>query len=433
MMFRCLAVLMLLVLGSCASTSTALNTRPCPADVPSDARCVAGTDSAGAHFIIAMPAQWNGVLVLHAHGGPELGAPELKRTEEDLKRWSVFARAGYAWAGSSFRMGGVSVRTAAEDTERLRALFVERFGKPKRVILHGQSWGASVAARAAETSKPLYDGVLLTSGVLGGGSKSYDVRLDLRVVYQTVCNNHPRPDEPVYPLWQGLPLDSKLTRAELTRRVGECTGIGTPAAARTDQQRRNLKTLLDVIRIPERSLNGHLAWGTWHFQDIVFKRLGGRNPFGNDTVRYAGSPDDADLNARMLRYRADASARAAFAADTDPTGRITAPVLTLHGIDDPVAFIELESAFRDAMQRAGTADHLVQVYTRDSEHSYLSDAQYIAAIEALLAWVEQGTRPDAQSLATRCAQVAAKFDPVNGCRIAASYQPAPLASRVPPR
>ncbi|MBX3620088.1 MAG: alpha/beta hydrolase [Rhizobacter sp.] len=411
----------------------ALQAHPCPEGVPADVSCLAGTDAEGAHVLIAMPRQWNGTLVVHAHGGPELGVPQLKRTEGDLKRWSVFARAGYAWAASSFRMGGVSVRTAAADTERVRAIFIDRFGAPRHVILHGQSWGASVAARAAETTAPLYDGVLLTSGVLGGGPRSYDFRLDLRVVYQAVCGNHPRPDEPQYPLWQGLPPDAKLTRAELYRRVNECTGVDAPAASRTPAQQRALKTLLDVVHVPERSLKGHLAWGTWHFQDIVFKRLAGRNPFGNEGVRYAGSDDDAALNARVARYRIDPQARADFAADTSPTGRIAAPVLTLHAIDDPIAFVELESVFRNTMEEAGTSGHLVQAFTRDHEHSYLSDAQYIAAIEALLAWVERGDKPDAEALARRCAKVDARFDPAGGCRFEPGFHPAALASRVPPR
>ena len=105
----------------------------------------------------------------------------------------------------------------------MRQIFVARFGAAKRTILHGNSWGASVAAKTAElfgdgasnAGKPPYDGVLLTSGVLGGASKSYDSWLDLRVVYEVVCGNHPLPSEPQYPLWQGLPIDNKMTRPQL--------------------------------------------------------------------------------------------------------------------------------------------------------------------------------------------------------------------------
>ena len=108
----------------------------------------------------------------------------------------------------------MAVLSAAEDTERLRRLFVPHVGTPRCTVLHGQSWGAGVAACAAErfghstNGQPApYDAVPLSSGVLGGGTRSYDFRLDLRVVYQALCRNHPRPEEIAYPLWQGLPVD----------------------------------------------------------------------------------------------------------------------------------------------------------------------------------------------------------------------------------
>jgi len=107
--------------------------------MPANTRCYSGQDSAGAFFWVAIPADWNRVLVMHAHGGPELGAPTLARATEDLQRWAVTVKAGYAWAGSTYRRGGYGVTMAAEDTERLRAWFVQNFGTPRRTILHGQS------------------------------------------------------------------------------------------------------------------------------------------------------------------------------------------------------------------------------------------------------------------------------------------------------
>jgi hypothetical protein len=405
--------------------------------VPADARCLTGRDALGASYWIAMPAQWNGVLVLHAHGGPELGQPKAERSAEDLSRWAIMVKAGYAWAGSTYRQGGVAVRAAAEDTERLRHLFVEQVAKPKRTVLHGQSWGASVAAVGAEMfatadkGQSPYDAVLLTSGVLGGGTRSYDFRLDLRVIYQAVCGNHPRPDEPAYPLWQGLPLDSTLTRAELARRVDECTGVRKKPAERSVEQRRRLSTLLSTVRIPERSLVGHLNWATWHFQDIVFKRLDGGNPFGNIGAVYAGSPDDAALNRQVARYAADPRAVARFAADADPAGHIPVPVLTAHAINDPTAFVELESAFRETMEKAGTAGHLVQTFTDESEHSYLSNPEYPALVSALLDWAGGGAKPTPQSIASSCKAFEARFGP--GCRFVPDYRPAPLDARITPR
>src|SRR5687767_8528188 len=86
----------------------------CPPGVPDGARCLRGTDSAGAPYLIVMPRQWNGVLVVHAHGGPALGAPKPERADEDIHRWAITVKAGYAWAGSVFRQGGVAVTGAAE-------------------------------------------------------------------------------------------------------------------------------------------------------------------------------------------------------------------------------------------------------------------------------------------------------------------------------
>jgi alpha-beta hydrolase superfamily lysophospholipase len=423
--------------GASAESERAPQPAACPSALPSDARCLNGRDSAGAGYWIALPAGWkNGVLVLHAHGGPELGEPKIERSAEDLTRWAVVVKAGYAWAGSTYRQGGVAVRSAAEDTERLRRIFVEHVGTPQRTVLHGQSWGASVAAKAAEMFPELpdgkrpYDAVLLSSGVLGGGTRSYDFRLDLRVVYQAVCANHPLPDEPQYPLWQGLPLGAPLTRADLAARVDDCTGVRKKPEQRSAEQQRRLDTILKVVRIPERSLLGHLNWATWHFQDIVFKRLDGANPFGNEGVVYSGSSDDAALNAKVARYRADPAALARFAADADLSGQIPVPVLTVHAIHDPVAFVELESAFRETMQAAKSGSRLVQVFTSEAEHSYLSDPEYPALLEALLVWVDRGERPTMRSVELRCLRAEKPFG--KGCRFV-DYQPGPLESRVAPR
>ncbi len=424
-----------------AAAPAAPKTTTCPAGVPAATHCYTGEDDKGAFYWIAIPQAWNHVLVMHAHGGPEIGPPKLERSEKDLQRWAVTVKAGYAWAGSTYRRGGYGVTMAAEDTERLRRIFVRSFGQPRRTLLHGQSYGAGVAAKAAELYAPPglahspYDGLVLTSGVLGGGNTAYDFRLDLRVVYQYVCHNHPRPDEPQYPLWMGLPMDSTHTRAELAARVRDCTGVGLPAARRTPLQAAHLQTLLSVIKIRERSLVGHLSWATWMFQDLVQKRLGGRNPFGNIGVVYRGSGDDKALNAGVLRYAADPQAIGALAADSQPTGRTSLPTVELHAIDDPTAFVELDSEYRRIRDAAGTGGNLVQSFSDEHEHSYLSDSEYPALFAAMLDWIDQGEKPSPESLAQRCAAFMPRYDTDgrNGCHILPGWHPAPLVSRVPSR
>ncbi|MEU4892517.1 hypothetical protein AB0B12_09025 [Streptomyces sp. NPDC044780] len=435
------AVLAAVVLGTLgnAPTAHARTAQPeaatCPANLAGKARCYTGQDTNGAYYTMAVPTHWNGSLVVHAHGGPDLGdSSDPSRSTDDLERWAVMVDQGYAWAGSSYRRGGYGTRMAAADTDNVRRLFIDRFGRPKRTYLHGQSWGGNVAAKVAETygrQPGAYNGTLLTSGVLGGGSRGYDYRVDLRVVYQYYCHNHPRPSEPQYPLWQGLRPDSTMTTAGLRARLQECTGYASDPADRTASQQRNLDDILAVTHIPERSLESHLRFATFTFRDIVWNRLGGRNPFGNRGVRYTGSHDDKALNAGVERFSADPTARRDLSYDSDLTGTVSMPVLTLHAIDDPTAFVEHEAAYRATLQGAGRDGNLVQTFTRETEHSALSDAEYADSIAALDSWVRSGHKPTPRSIAASCAAFDATYG--SGCFYDAGFHPSPYASRVRPR
>jgi alpha-beta hydrolase superfamily lysophospholipase len=437
----CTALLGAAVIAAAAGAAHAqlppADTIACPKEVPADTVCHVGIDPNGAHWLIAMPPNWNRVLVVHARGGPELQAVGVKRSLADLSRWAVWVREGYAYAASQYRRGGYGALSAAEDTENLRQLFVARFGKPRRTIMHGQSWGGLVGARVIELYASAadgtrnYDGALLTSAVLAGAPRAYYFRLDVRVVYQFLCRNHPRPDEPQYPAWWGLPADSKMTAKELRERINECTGVDLARHQRSAEQQRRLDEILKVTRIEERSLVGHLNWATFMFADLVQRRTNGRNPFTNEGVRYTGSSDDAALNAGVARYRSDPEAVAWLANDSDFTGRVSIPTLTVHAIGDPTVFVENQSVYRAIRERAGSADLLVQTYTDESEHSFLSTPQYPALMQALLDWIDDGRRPTPHAIAARCEAFRARYGAT--CRFRPDWTPPPFEARVHPR
>lgn len=417
----------LLAACSTAPRESAPLAAACPEGVGPGVRCLRGQDTAGAHYLIAMPAQWSGVLVVHAHGGPVLGEPKPSRADEDIKRWAITLAQGHAWVGSVFRQGGFAVTTAAQDTERVRRIFVDHVASPRRTVLHGQSWGGMVATRAAELYPRSWDAILLTSAVVAGPT-SYDFRLDLRALYQFLCANHPRAHEPSYPLSIGYPAGSRLSEADLAARVNECLGTQRPAAQRTAEQRQKLKTITDVLKIPESSVLSHLQWGTFMLQDVVQKN-GGLSPFGNDGVRYSGSTDDAALNAGVARYKADPGAAARFASDVDHAGRFAVPVISAHAIGDATVFVEGQDTLRRRMEAAGNGARLVQVYVNSSQHSYWGDAHYPPLFEALMRWVEAGEKPTPQAIAARCA---ARATP-QACLFVPGYTPNPLDSRIAPR
>ncbi len=434
---RSLAALAAGLLLAPAAAVFAQTVTPCPAELNNTAKCYTGTQDSGATYWMVVPNNWNHVLVVHAHGGPRLTPIKANSELADIKRFSVIPREGYAFAASSYRRPGWGGRMAAEDTENLRRLFISKFGKPQQTILHGQSWGGNVAAKAIEIygtnpdGSKNYDGVMLTSGVIAGATRAYLHRLDLRVVYQYYCHNHPRPDEAQYPLWMGLPADSKMTKKELAERVNECTGVKLPAAQRTPQQQRNLHNILAVIPVPERTLVSHMSWSTFMFRDLSQRFLGGRNPFGNAHVVYKGSDDDAALNRGVARYEADPSAVADLAFDADMFGKIPVPVITMHAIDDPTALVEYESAYKDVVAKAGNQDKLLQNFTDEHEHSKEADPEYPALLDQLRQWIATGNKPTHQQVMAACEKYAQHLK--GGCHFEPDYQPKPLFARVFPR
>lgn len=380
----------------------------CPDSVAEVADCHEVRDRNGAWVLAALPRDWNRRLVVHAHGGPRLGAPEAGDSAADLDRYAAMVRAGYAWVGSTYRRAGYGVRVAAADVEESRRLFQARWGRPQRTLLHGQSWGGNVAAKLAELhaldldGRPHYDAVLTTNGVLTGGTRAYAFRADLRAVYQYYCRNHPAADEARYPLWQGLPADSQMDRDALRRRVDTCTGVDHPPQERTPRQAARLRDILAVTGVAEAQLASHLAWGTFHFRDLVQRHLGGRNPFDNTRTAYRGSHDDEALNAGVARFAADPRALALLAYDADLSGRIVLPMLTVHALHDPVVAFEAEAAYAATVRAAGNARLLAQAATDEHDHSRLRDATYLGALAALEAWLDGGQRPSPADVQAAC-------------------------------
>jgi len=432
---RVLLAISLLVLARPGFASDPPQQAACPPGLPEATTCLRGRDANGAWLLLARPANWHGGLVTHIFGGPRMAAPGPDTTDEDLLRYAEFLRAGWAWASTSRRRAGYGIRRAAEDTLAVRRIAEDQLGPIRFSLLHGQSWGAAVAAKTIEklnepeaNGRRPFQAALLTSGVLAGPSRAYDMRVDLRAAFQAICGTHPRPDEAQYPVTLGLPQGARMAREDLMARYLACTGADQAVDARSPAQRQALADLAAASRIPEWAIPGHLAWATTQFADIAWQMMDGRSAFGNAGVRYSGTSDDAALNARIPRITPDPDAAARLAEDGDLTGRIAIPVLTLHGVDDTTVFVEHQSAYRDTLARAGTDHLLVQVFTAEMEHAKLSGPIYAAAAAALRDWAELHRRPTPTDLRGRCDTLAS---PATGtCRILPDYQPQPWTSRV---
>ena len=99
-----------------------------------------GTLGPGALYSIDVPADWNGDLVLYAHGYTLPQLPVGPPTTDNFAqiRAGVLAR-HFAFAVSSFSENGYVVAEEARQLHQLRGVFSDRIAAPKRTMLLGFS------------------------------------------------------------------------------------------------------------------------------------------------------------------------------------------------------------------------------------------------------------------------------------------------------
>ncbi|HXJ03230.1 MAG TPA: hypothetical protein VNH44_18575 [Micropepsaceae bacterium] len=409
------------------------DTIACPDAVAKIATCYSTKLESGAYVLAAMPKRWNGDLIVFAHGGPSLEPATAASSKGDLSKYAVEIVRGFGWVASSYRREGYGIQMAAADTDDARKFFIAHIAKPKRTLIHGASYGGLVAAKLVETQAKNadgslnYDGAFLNSGLVSGSAVGYEFRADLRAVYQYYCKNLPRAGEAQYPLWLGIPADSKMTLKEMEARVDECTGVSKPAAERTDLQKQNLANIIGVMGFPDRMLTRHMQSATFIFRDVATRVTNGKSAFTNVGIRYHGSSDDAALNRDVVRFDKDPMAHAALKADGQPTGALPIPMVAIHSINDPQVVVEVESAYRDVVRSAGNADRLVQAYTDENQHTGQSPPEIAAALEMLMQWIEMGYKPDAPVIAEACEQLRTGFE--GPCRYHPDFQPKPYSTK----
>ncbi len=428
-------ILLALILG-CALSSQA----QCPPGLPPGTTCVPGQDTNGAFFLIAVPVNYNGRLVLWNHGYSL--SPPAALGAADLGIGVGLLPLGFAAAASSYRpdavgLGGWAVKDGAEDTENLRQRFVEVFGRPEMTFVVGASEGGLITAEIAERfgrddqGNLNYNGCLPLCGPLAGGRRNWYGGFDLRVTYQFYCNNLPRPTELQYPLFFGLAPANTLTPTAVALRVNECTGVLQPPATRTPQQAANLANILGVTKTPESFLITDMFFATFALQELTLVRTHGLSPVTNLGVHYSGSTDDAALNAGVFRAGADPAATAFLISAYDPNGDLPMPTLTTHTIGDGLVIVENENAYRDTVQDAHKLRLLEQNYVNAGGHCQFTNSEVLASFQALLLWVENNVHATREEVALLCQQNAALLG--DTCNFNLTFRPAALDTRIPDR
>ncbi|MEE9196713.1 MAG: hypothetical protein V3U45_01100, partial [bacterium] len=95
----------------------------------------------GTVYRIEMPDDWNGRLLLWAHGFRNLEA-ELVVGEPPIREYLI--ENGYAWAASSFSSNSFVPFQGAHETAALHDFFLDEFGQPDYTYIGGGSMGGNV-------------------------------------------------------------------------------------------------------------------------------------------------------------------------------------------------------------------------------------------------------------------------------------------------
>jgi hypothetical protein len=123
----------------------------------------------GAKYAIVLPAQWNRQLILVAPPlRPENEPLSAVFSPEDVAYKTLFNE-GWMIAKTSFRRNGIVIADGIADLDALRAYVAQKYGRPERVLVAGESLGGLVAMLIAEREPrqpPLYDGILAISPAL---------------------------------------------------------------------------------------------------------------------------------------------------------------------------------------------------------------------------------------------------------------------------
>ncbi|HXG03585.1 MAG TPA: hypothetical protein VNO23_09260 [Candidatus Binatia bacterium] len=383
-----------------------------PAKLPFDA--LPGTSTTrywgihnGAGYRIEVPDNWNGELVLYAHGFRGTGL-ELTVSNPRIRRYLV--EHGYAWAASSYSKNGYDVKQGVKDTHALGQFFHGLVGRPRRTWITGHSMGGHITGVAIEQYPEAYAGALPMCGVMGD-NELFDYFLDFNLVAQALAGV---PAEFPFPPDYGTAVVPAVRAA-----------LGSPYPTNLNAKGLALLGVTQNISGGPRPafLLSFAVWGNFLFTVGV---TGGDigvapgNVQGNTDTVYqidsdpALSPEELALNAAVLRVAQDPQGRHPDGLANIPpiSGRLPVPVLSLHTIGDLFVPLSMQQIYARRAAAQGRADLLVVRAIRDHGHCAFAVAEEERAFADLVNWVVNGVKPEGDDVL----DPAVVADPNFGCR-----------------
>jgi hypothetical protein len=376
----------------------------------------------GAAYRVEVPANWNGKLVMYAHGYAGTGNA-LVVNNPQIRRYLIAN--GYAWAASSYSKNYYDVRVGVEDTNALALAFPKiaadngrLLALPTRTYITGVSMGGHITAAAIEdeayanaNNRVRYNGAVPMCGVLGD-TELFDYFAGAQVTAQSLAG------VPNQPFTQWTAVQAQVTAALFTQ-------FPTAPVATTTLGNR-YKSVLKNLTGGERPLfelglayggSFSAAWGVFGGDGTVNGIL---NKPGLDTRRFVYTIDNdagatATLNATAQKLTADPDAnrlrRDGLRWIPVTSGEFRIPVVTLHTLGDLYVPFSMEQIYQKRVAAKGNSQWLVQRAIRGATHCDFTVAEQAEAFDAMVKWERDGVKPSGDDVVTP----ATVAQPTYGC------------------
>jgi len=378
-----------------------------------------GIASDGASYRIEVPPDWNGTLVMFAHGYRGTGS-EVWIDDPQLRQY--FVDNGFAWAASSYAMNGYDPGDGVVDTHDLLEAFPSITGlRTRQVIMSGLSMGGEVTVAEIEAYKGDFAGAMPYCGVLAGNNLfdyylganataagltgttiSYPTTLAAGEAYASAYQSTVQSELPALGITPDPATDGQTFTTDLTK-------TGTLWADTVEQ-------LSGGTRPGFASAIGY--WDSFGFAPLtqapfLFGVYPGLNAgtlgfangsvAGNEHTFYTFSDDglsnllqEIELNRSVIRVPATAttSADALTSAELPVIhGDPGIPVLSVHGIGDLFVPLSMDQQYDAMMVAHGEGDLFVDRAIREVTHCGYTTNELSSAFSALVSWISSGKRP----------------------------------------
>jgi pimeloyl-ACP methyl ester carboxylesterase len=368
---------------------------------PARAASICGTDGvqeSGSIYRICMPApeDYNGMVVLWAHGFQDAGTP-VAIPEEQLCIGTfclneVINGLGFGFATNSYSKTGMAIRQGKDDLLDLVNIYAEQEGTPTKVFLVGASEGGIITALSLEQHSDVYSAGLAACGPIGNFPFQInyfgDARATFEVFFPGLIPGSPfNPDPALVAIWTDYYnlIVKPIVMAPVNR-------------ARLDQWVRVARLPFDAndyLNSVQVSVQDVLRYSVVNLADAT-TTLGGF-PFDNATRVYTGSANDVLLNLLVTRVTASPAAVAEMNTFYSTTGVLERPLITLHTrLDQQVPYVhEPLYALKTLASGSLLTRHLPIAIDR-FEHCNFTPEEVLVSFAVMLLY--DGAIPDAAGI-----------------------------------